>query len=174
MVTVSKLARSCGLSRSTILYYESIGLLRPALRSTSNYRNYSEQELSRLRQICAYRDAGLKLTDIRVLLDERSNQAAGVLKRRLLELDEEIETLREHQKSILRLLRADESTWRIEAMTKDKWVSIMQAAGFSEEDMLRWHHQFEQKAPAEHQEFLEFLHIPAAEIGTIRQRSGKK
>jgi hypothetical protein len=59
-------------------------------------------------------------------------------------------------------------------MTKDKWVSIMQAAGFSEEDMLRWHHQFEQKAPAEHQEFLEFLHIPAAEIGTIRQRSGKK
>jgi hypothetical protein len=50
----------------------------------------------------------------------------------------------------------------------------MQAAGFSEKDMLRWHQQFEQKAPAEHQEFLEFLHIPAAEIGTIRQRSGKK
>jgi DNA-binding transcriptional MerR regulator len=174
MVTVSKLARSCGLSRSTILYYESIGLLRPALRSASNYRGYSEQEFNRLRQICAYREAGLKLADIRVLLDERSNQAAGVLKRRLLELDEEIEALRENQKSILRLLRADESTWRIEAMTKEKWVSIMQAAGFSEEDMLRWHQQFEQKAPAEHQEFLEYLHIPAAEIGTIRQRSGKK
>ncbi len=174
MVTVSKLARSCGLSRSTILYYESIGLLRPALRSASNYRSYSGQELDRLRQICAYREAGLKLADIRVLLDERSNQAAGVLKRRLLELDEEIEALRENQRSILRLLQADESTWRIEAMTKEKWVSIMRAAGFSEEDMLRWHQQFEQKAPAEHQEFLEYLHIPSAEIGTIRQRSGKK
>lgn len=28
MLTVSKLARRCGLSRSTLLYYESIGLLR--------------------------------------------------------------------------------------------------------------------------------------------------
>jgi hypothetical protein len=27
MLTVSKLARHCGLSRSTLLYYESIGLL---------------------------------------------------------------------------------------------------------------------------------------------------
>jgi DNA-binding transcriptional MerR regulator len=69
MLTVTRLARSCGLSRSTLLYYESIGLLRPPARNNGNYRCYSERDLLRLQQICVYRDAGLKLEDIRALLD---------------------------------------------------------------------------------------------------------
>ena len=48
-------------------------------------------------------------------------------------------------------------------ITKEKWVSIMKTSGFSEADMRRWHAEFERSAPQEHQEFLEFLHIPAAE-----------
>lgn len=171
MLTVSQLARHCGLSRSTVLYYESIGLLRPALRSESNYREYSEAELARLRQICVYRNAGLKLDDIRVILDERSNDAGAVLKRRLIELDREIESLREHQRAILRLLKVEEATWRNEEMTKDKWVSIMRAAGFNEADMMRWHKQFEASAPDEHQEFLQYLHISEDEIRRIREQS---
>jgi hypothetical protein len=53
-------------------------------------------------------------------------------------------------------------------MTKEKWVSILHAASFGEEDMRRWHKQFELQAPEEHQQFLEYLQIPAQEIGTIR------
>ncbi|MEK6630671.1 MAG: hypothetical protein AABY89_08040 [Acidobacteriota bacterium] len=53
-------------------------------------------------------------------------------------------------------------------ITKEKWVGIMKAAGFTEPDMQRWHMEFEKSAPDEHQEFLEFLHIPAAEITSIR------
>jgi hypothetical protein len=34
--------------------------------------------------------------------------------------------------------------------------------------MRRWHVEFEKAAPAEHQEFLEFLHIPAEEVTRIR------
>jgi len=171
MLTVSQLARLCGLSRTTLLYYESIGLLPPACRSQSNYRRYSTEQLERLRTICAYRDAGLRLSDIQQILDEQSNQATTVLKRRLLELDHEIETLREHQNAILRLLQADDGMWRTSAMTKEKWVSILHAAGFKEEDMRRWHKQFERQAPDEHQQFLEYLQIPAEEIDGIRQWS---
>jgi DNA-binding transcriptional MerR regulator len=168
MLTVSQLARLCGLSRTTLLYYESIGLLRPASRSGTNYRRYSTAELERLRTICTYRDAGLRLRDIQQILDEQSNEASTVLKRRLLELDGEIETLREHQNAILRLLQAGDGQWRTSDMTKEKWVSIMRGAGFGEEDMRRWHKQFEQQAPAEHQQFLEYLHIPTEEIDKIR------
>jgi DNA-binding transcriptional MerR regulator len=168
MLTVSQLARLCGLSRTTLLYYESIGLLSPACRSDSNYRRYSTPQLERLRTICAYRDAGLRLSDIQQILDEQSNEATTVLKRRLLELDGEIEALKEHQNAILRLLQADDGTWRTSDMTKEKWVSIMHAAGFQEEDMRRWHKQFEQQAPEEHQQFLEYLQIPTEEIGEIR------
>jgi hypothetical protein len=37
----------------------------------------------------------------------------------------------------------------------------------------RWHAEFEKAAPEEHREFLEFLHIPAAEIRTIRDWSAR-
>jgi DNA-binding transcriptional MerR regulator len=171
MLTVSQLARLCGLSRTTLLYYESIGLLPPACRSESNYRHYSADQVERLRTICAYRDAGLRLGDIQQILDEESNEATTVLKRRLLELDREIEALREHQSAILRLLQADDGTWRTSEMTKKKWVSIMHGAGFKEEDMRRWHKQFEQQEPQEHQQFLEYLQIPTDEIGKIREWS---
>jgi hypothetical protein len=49
----------------------------------------------------------------------------------------------------------------------------MRSAGFSDDDMHRWHAQFEKSAPGEHQEFLEFLHIPADEIQSIRDWSRK-
>ncbi len=171
MLTVSKLARRCGLSRSTLLYYESIGLLKAAARSAANYRGYGEEDLRRLEQICAYRDAGLKLDDIRRILDRPETDASSVLKRRLVELNAEIEALRDHQRSILRLLKSNQSLWRTKMITKDKLVSIMRAAGLTEEDMSRFHAEFERNAPAEHQEFLEFLHIPADEIRTIREAS---
>jgi hypothetical protein len=58
-------------------------------------------------------------------------------------------------------------------VTKEKWISIMKAAGFTETDMNRWHAEFEKSAPEEHQEFLEFLHIPAEEIRSIREWSRK-
>lgn len=170
MLTVTKLARRCGLSRTALLYYESIGLMPPPRRSRGNYRCYDEADARRLQQICAYRNAGLKLEDIRALLDRRTGDAARVLKRRLVEIDAEIQLLRAHQQSILTLLQS--TTFRKANMiTKDKWVSIMRACGFSDEQMHRWHTEFERSAPEEHQEFLEFLHIPTAEIATIRKRS---
>jgi hypothetical protein len=56
-------------------------------------------------------------------------------------------------------------------ISKEKWVSIMKACGLTDEQMHRWHAEFERSAPAEHQEFLEFLHIPADEIVNIRKQS---
>ena len=170
MWTVSKLAAFCRLSRGTLLYYESIGLLKPPARSAGNYRSYGERDLRRLQQICAYRHAGLTLDDIRTILDRRETDAVAVLKRRLLALDGEIETLRAHQRAILKLLKTD-SLGRKKMITKEKWVSIMKASGLTEREMHRWHAEFEKAAPEEHQEFLEFLHIPAVEIQSIRERS---
>ena len=173
MLTVSKLARGCGLSRSTVLYYESIGLLKSAARSQGNYRTYSEKDLRRLQQICMYRGAGLKLDDIREILDRPENDAASILKRRLLELNAEVDTLRRHQQAILRLIQNKNSFRRTKIMTKEKWVSIMKATGFSEADMHRWHVEFERSAPDDHQQFLEFLHIPSEEVRSIREWSRK-
>ncbi|HEY3380949.1 MAG TPA: MerR family transcriptional regulator [Vicinamibacterales bacterium] len=172
MLTVTGLARRCGLSRSTVLYYESIGLLKPSGRTLGNYRQYGEKDTERLRQICAYRHVGLSLADIRSVLGHATSDAASVLQRRLLELDAEIETLRSHQRGILRLLE-HKGFRRAEMITKEKWVGIMKGCGFSDDQMHAWHVEFERSAPAEHQEFLEFLHIPVDEIKKIREWSKK-
>jgi hypothetical protein len=93
-----------------------------------------------------------------------------VLQRRLVELDAEIGSLRAHQKAILRLL-GHKALGKAEMITKEKWVSIMKGCGLTNEQMQRWHAEFERSAPEEHQEFLEFLHIPNAEIKTIFEQS---
>ncbi len=173
MLTVTKLARRCGVSRTALLYYESIGLMPPPGRTGGNYRCYSEADAERLLAIRAYRNAGLSLEDIRILLKTRARRggdASGVLKRRLVELDGEIEALRTHQQAILQLL-GSRALRKAEMITRQKWVSIMTSCGFSQEQMHRWHSEFERSAPDEHQEFLEFLHIPEPEIKTIREQS---
>ena len=169
-MTVSTIARQCGLSRSTLLYYESIGLLRPPARTSGNYRSYGEADLERLRQIGRYRKVGLTLPAIRSLLDQPGSGAAAVLERRLVEIEREIDTLRGHQRDILRLLRRSSRLRARGRMTKQKWVDIMRGAGFTEEDMTRWHREFETSAPKAHREFLEYLHIRPAEVRAIRAR----
>ena len=173
MLTVTQFARRCGLSRSTLLYYESIGLLRPPSRSGGNYRRYGEQDLQRLEQVCLYRDAGLKLADIRSIVTRTGGDAEAILEHRLIELHREIEKLRDHQRAILQLMQNKNAFRKAKIMTKDRWVAIMKASGFSEADMHRWHIEFEKSAPDDHQQFLEFLHIPKEEVRSIREWSRK-
>jgi DNA-binding transcriptional MerR regulator len=147
--------------------------MRAPVRSNGNYRCYGERDLKQLLEIRAYRDAGLRLADIRAIQNRSAGDAASVLQRRLMELDGEIRNLRDHQAAILKLL-SHGSLRRERMITKQKWVSIMKGCGLSDEQMHRWHSEFERSAPEEHQEFLEFLHIPAPEIKTIRDQSRKK
>jgi DNA-binding transcriptional MerR regulator len=173
MLSVSQIARRFGLSRTTILYYESCGLLKPALRTRADYRLYGEKEARVLEQICLYRSVGLSVANIRAMLANPENNLAALLRRRLQELDSEIHRRRDHQRVILRLLESKNILRRTKNMTKEKWVSIMKGSGFSEDDMRRWHREFERAAPDDHNEFLHYLHIADSEINSIREWSRK-
>ena len=166
-MTVTELARAVDLSRTTLLYYESIGLLRRAKRTAGNYRQYTEADAIRLRQICAYRAAGLPLRDIGALLDQPSTGFTAILERRMAQIGQEMEGLRAQQRAIARLLK----TKRRGMLTKQKWTQVMKDSGFSGDDMRRWHAQFEKAEPEDHEQFLKFLHIPEAEVRQIREWS---
>jgi len=56
-------------------------------------------------------------------------------------------------------------------ITKDQFVAVLKGAGITEEQMRRLHKEFERTAPEQHQEFLEFLHIPPQEAASIREWS---
>ncbi len=171
-MTVTALARRCGVSRSTLLHYESLGLLRRPPRTAGNYRAYGaagRRARAADRRVPQGRPRARGHPFARSTARGATRPAS--CERRLVEIDAEIETLRGHQRAILRLLQQSHSFRRPQMITKDTFVAIMRAAGFTEDEMQRWHREFEKAAPAEHQEFLEFLHIPADEIARIREWS---
>ena len=155
------------------MYYETSGLLQPATRTGSNYRLYGERELRVMAQIKLYRSVGLSVEEIRAVLNAPRSELSSVLQRRLTQLEDEIAVLQNHQRVILQMLRLNKTLRRKKEMTKEKWVSVMKDAGFTEDDMHRWHRQFEKSAPNDHQEFLQFLNIPSDEISRIREWSRK-
>ncbi len=171
MLTISQLARRYGLSRSTLLYYDSIGLLSPSLRSPANYRLYSEADVERMELIDLYRQAGLPLKDIARVLDAEHGAAGELLAERLRELGREINKLRRQQRKIVDLLKTEASLRETRSMDKRGWVAILRATGLSDEDMRRWHIEFERLSPAAHQDFLESLGLEEEEISHIRASS---
>lgn len=174
MYTIGRLARKFKLSRSTLLYYDAIGLLRPAGRSKGEYRRYSEEDARRLERVCLYRRAGVPLKDIMTLLDNPQERRTSVLENRLEQLNEQIKKLRDQQRLIVELLQDARALERIGPMNRSTWVSLLSASGFTEEDMFRWHIAFESRSPGKHHEFLEFLCIPDREIAAIRSWAAKR
>lgn len=171
MLTISRLARRFGLSRSTLLYYDRVGLLRPSNRSASNYRLYSAADVDRMEQIDVYRKAGLPLADISRALAADRGSLASVLESRLRSLGTQIQALRRQQQVLIALLRTKAARRQARSLDKRGWVAILRATGLSEEDMQRWHVEFEQSAPEAHQDFLESLGIAAEEVADIRRWS---
>jgi MerR family transcriptional regulator, thiopeptide resistance regulator len=171
-LTISALAKAAGLSRSTLLYYHRLGLVKPQGRSRAGYRLYTSESSERLEQVCLYRQMGISLKEIRRLLDDSgATTAVEILKHRLRVLSGEIANLRHQQRCIVELLKQEPLTKGIEMINKQRWIEIMSAAGFDEDDMRNWHVQFEKMEPEAHQEFLESLGIKPAEIKQIRERS---
>lgn len=167
MLTVTQLAKQFGVARTTILYYEKVKLLKPAHRSENGYRWYGEKEIERLKAITAYRSYGLPVASIHALLERTGESQAQILKQHFNELENEIQNLRVQQKAIVGLLQ--EPNLLEESMVdKARWVQIMVEAGFSENDMVKWHQKFEELEPEEHQKFLESLGISEEEILKIR------
>jgi DNA-binding transcriptional MerR regulator len=168
--SISKLGRLFGLSRSTLLYYDRIGLLPPSGRTYSGYRYYTEKDKKRLERICHFREAGLTLADIRACLASGGRPGAKLLEKRLRQMGEEIRGLRSKHR-LLAVMLARASVRPPPTVDKQMWVQMLRAAGMDNQAMARWHAEFERRAPDAHQEFLLSLGIPENEILHIREWS---
>lgn len=167
--SISQLAGCFGLSRSTLLYYDRIGLLSASDRTAAGYRRYSERDYQRLERICLFRKAGLALADVQHLLADEPGPSRTILEQRLSELEQEIVALRTQQHVIAALLKT--MTQEVVAPTIDKqaWVAMLAAAGLDEAGMKAWHAEYEKRSPSAHHDFLRSLGIDEAEACRIQQ-----
>lgn len=118
---ISELAAKVGLSRSTLLYYEKLGLVS-SRRQANGYRTYAEQDLQQLRLLQQLQAGGLSLKECQACLEARLDRAA--LFERLHTLDEEI-AARQRSRDLL-------------------------AAMLGLSSMRPWHQALEQQAPGAH------------------------
>jgi len=171
VLTISQLAKKFKLSRSTLIYYDKIGLLKPSARSESNYRIYTETDTKTLDLICVYRNTGMSLKEIEKIMHAEGEGVVIQLEDRLIQLNTEIQSLRKQQQHILNLLKTTGLKKKVRIMDKAGWVEILQSSGMDEHAMSKWHSEFERLSPESHQDFLESLNIDENEIQAIRTRS---
>ena len=111
MTTISELAGTLGLRSDTLRYYERVGLLQPTGRSAAGYRLYDEASAERLRFIKGLQRMGLRLGDIKELLDVRDRgqcpcgHTEVLVERRLADVQVEIEELEAVRAQLLVLKR---------------------------------------------------------------------
>jgi len=164
MYTIGKLVKKFNISRSTLLYYDKIGLLKPNGRSQSNYRLYSENDVKRLSEIMSHREAGIPLSDMNRLFEIEKNDVSETLSKRLKVIQDEIRTLKKQEKMILSVLIQEVKNDTKNYYTKESWTEILIQSGYSDIDLLQWHRDFEKDSAKEHRSFLKALGMGPNEI----------
>jgi MerR family transcriptional regulator, copper efflux regulator len=110
---IGELAEQAGVATATIRYYESIGLLKPPVRSAAGYRRYSPAVVEELRFIRKAQALGFSLEEIgEILALTRAGKSAcshvlALAQRHLAALDERIRQLQ----TFRRTLAAEVARW---------------------------------------------------------------
>ena len=74
---IGELSSQSATTAETIRYYEKQGLMPLPVRSTNNYRAYSQQHLERLLFIRNGRRLGMSLSELRTLLQFKDSSIEG-------------------------------------------------------------------------------------------------
>ena len=89
---IGEVAKRTGLNISNVRFYERKGLLAPQRAQNSNYREYSEEDVFRIKEILLYRKMGISIETIYLLLNHQAEREE-VLSRQKKELEEQLTNL---------------------------------------------------------------------------------
>lgn len=78
-MTIKEVEKLTGLTAKSIRYYEAKGLLKVERNEENSYRNYSENEINRLKQIKLFRYLDFSIEEIKQLLEKEEGQIREAL-----------------------------------------------------------------------------------------------
>lgn len=166
MYTISQLGEMCGVSRSTLLYYDAQGLFRAARRSAAGYRLYSEEDGSRLKAIRDLRGLGVPVQSIRGYLAKPDKGTTSILLQRILDINDQIGTLRDQQQAILSLVEAEGTLRGIRSHRKRR-AELVSEVGITESNYRQVHRSFEKASPESHRRFLKHLGFTSNQVAGL-------
>ncbi|MCG6348446.1 methyltransferase domain-containing protein [Vibrio fluvialis] len=137
MYLISELAAKAGISRTTLLYYEKLGLIN-GQRLDNGYRYYSENDLQRLFLIQQLQSAGLSLKECEQCLDAKLSRS--LLENRLTQLNHEIDK-KIHARELLLTLLGErpqrELHHSLSQSAPSAYLNWLSTQGYSEKEALR-------------------------------------
>ena len=80
-MTVGEVSTLLGVSVRALHHWDESGLVHPSRRSAAGYRLYCEADIMRIQQVLVYRQTGMSLADIKMVLDEPDTDAMTHLRR---------------------------------------------------------------------------------------------
>lgn len=99
---ISELAAASNVATKTIRYYEQVGLIAPARRNASGYRQYEQKDVTTLIFIRRCRELNIAIDDIKQLLDVQQNpNASCALVDEMIE--KQLERIRQSQRELAML-----------------------------------------------------------------------
>ena len=124
MKTVHEVCKLSGVSRSALRYYDEIGLLPPSAVKESGYRQYDDESLRRLWSILFYKELGLPLDDIRLLLDNPKESEKEIMRRHKQILLDKQAALQRILLSVDRILNDDFDISMLRDFDKNKLENV--------------------------------------------------
>lgn len=100
----SEISKIVGISKRTLQFYDDEGMIKVE-RSENNYRLFDERTLENLWEIMIYKEMGLKLGEIKQLLEMTENEKKGFYREYIGQIEEKIKEL-ERQKRFISLIIA--------------------------------------------------------------------
>ena len=175
MYTIRELSKKSGLSRTALLYYESIGLLTEEAHSDSNYRLYSDDSLKRLERICTYRDAGVPLAEIAHILRYESDVEREILEKTLCMLNRKAREIKESQEKIAALLHYESlSALPFAGVDTKAIMASLEPLGIDERVFLQIHQILEQKSHDGHRSLLNLFGFSEDDANRIFEEINKE
>ena len=112
-MTVGEVSTLLGVSVRALHHWDESGLVHPSQRSAAGYRLYSEADIMRIQQVLVYRQTGMNLADIKMVLDEPETDAMTHLRRQRELVQGQISHLQQMLSSIDMVMDIQQSGARI-------------------------------------------------------------
>ncbi|MGO4616904.1 MerR family transcriptional regulator [Nocardia sp. 2YAB30] len=108
-LTVGAVAALVGVTIRALHHWDALGLVRPSARTDTGYRLYAAADLARIHRVLVYRELGVPLNDIGLLLDAPATDAMASLRRQRDQLRERVAHLQHMSNALDRMIEARES-----------------------------------------------------------------